>query len=381
MERYKGPEEFVIDRKTGQIRQAGSSTPEGNFIKDFRTAAERSLYVFAKGVLGMSRLNRSLHREMCLWLTKCPPQRKLLLMPRDHLKTSMVGRALPIHILIQPKEHNIYQPGKDGASTRILLANETATNAEHQLRWIQARFETNDIMRALWPHRCWDQPRRDSRKWSEKEMIIPREVDSPEGSIETIGVGGAVVGRHYDVLIKDDLISMDAANSAIVMHTAIEWHLASRALMDHPDESLEFTIGTRWAVHDLYSEIMDNDPSVQYIVRRAFEDSKPIMPEIFNTNALNQLLKELGPRFYLLYMNEATAGELVDFDMDLVRYYKIFGTQQISFKEDGRDLELDEPDFKDAPLVPPTASGPMRLNKDTYDMIFSRNQFLRRVRS
>jgi len=49
------------------------------------------------------------------------------------------------------------------------------------------------------------------------------------------------------------------------MLAAIEWHKASRALLDEYEKesglvSLEWIIGTRWAVFDLYSYIMDNDP-------------------------------------------------------------------------------------------------------------------------
>lgn len=372
-----GPEELVVDRKTGLVRQAGATTPEGQYVLDFRDSAERSLFIFAKGVLGLSRLNRQLHREGCLWLQRKKPARKLMLWPRDHNKTAIVGRALPIHILIQPEDNNIYIPGLEGASTRILLANETATNAEHQLRWIQNKFEGNEILRALWPHRCWSNARRESRKWSEKEMILPRSIDFPEGSIETIGVGGAVVGRHYNVMIKDDLISLDAANSSIVMQNAVEWHQASRALFDDVDNDLEFIIGTRWAVHDLYSYIMDNDPSVDCITRRAVEDGLPIYPEMFSLDSLNQLKRELGPRFYLLYMNSAENPELTDLNMSQVRYYKITASG-IAFSDEERDLTMAEPD-PEMDHVPSHVRG-MPLNKDTYDQVFTRKQFIRRDR-
>lgn len=367
--------EFVVDRKTGQVRHAGATTPAGDYVMQFKKRAEESLYVFAKGVLGLERLNVSLHREGAIWLQRIPPYRKLLLWPRDHLKTSIVGRALPIHILIQPPESNVYFPGmiKEGASTRVLLANETATNAEHQLRWIEARFESCDILKALWPHRCWDNARKQSRKWSEKEMIIPRTTDYPEASIETIGVGGAVTGRHYDVMIKDDLISIDAANSSAIMNTAINWHLASRALLDDPDKGLEFIIGTRWAVHDLYSEIIDTDDSVEVLIKSAIEDGQPVFPEMFTLQTLNRLAKELGPKFYLLYMNSAESSELTDLDMSKVRTFNISG-EGIHFSEDERDLPLG--DVETYETIPPEIRG-LPLNKQTYDMVFRRNEYLR----
>jgi hypothetical protein len=84
--------ELVVDGKTGKVRQAGA-TQEGKLIQEFKDAAEKHLYVFAKGVLDLSLLTSHLHAPICEGLTLCPPYRKLRLLPRDHLKTSMI-RAL-----------------------------------------------------------------------------------------------------------------------------------------------------------------------------------------------------------------------------------------------------------------------------------------------
>lgn len=76
--------EFVVDQKTGQVRQAGSDRP-GSFITETRAQMQESLFYFAYGALGLTRLTTSLHLPICQWLTKIPPYRKLLLLPRDHL--------------------------------------------------------------------------------------------------------------------------------------------------------------------------------------------------------------------------------------------------------------------------------------------------------
>lgn len=372
------PEEFVIDRKTGLVRQAGATTSMGAYVVQFREAAEKDLFVFAKGVLGLDRLTTSLHKPCAAFLMQTPPYRKMLLLPRDHLKTSICSRTLPIHMLIQPKEGNIYMPGKDGSEFRILLAAKTATNAQHQLRWIEARYETCDILQALWPHKVWVNARKESRKWSEAEMMVRRKVDYPEASIETIGVGGKVTGRHYDIMIKDDLIDIEDANSEIVMRSAIEWHQASRALMDDPDKSLEYILGTRWAVYDLYQEIIDNDQTVERIVRSAIEGGKPIFPEFFSLATLQRLHKEMGPRFFLLYMNSAANPELTDFDCEQIRPFK-YENGFIVFDEDERDMALLEvgrrEGFPDTPR--PTDLRGQRLNKETYDIMKARNEHLR----
>ena len=343
-------QEFVINQKTGEVRQAGSDGP-GNFVIDFRKRCEINPYVLAKGVLGLSRLTTSLHLPVCNWLVTTPPYRHLMLLPRDHLKTSIM-RTLAIHMLIQPEESNVWLPGKEGASFRILLAGETATNAEHQLSWVETQFAGNALLRALWPHRVWQGNRPKEARWNAKEMVLPRKEDYPEASIETIGVGGAVVGRHYDIMMKDDLVTFAAANSAIVMQEAINWHKTSRALFDHPDTGIEIMLGTRWAVGDLWQDIIDNDPSVEITIRAAIEDSKPIFPEIFSIDSLMRLQRELGPAmFALLYMNSAADPSLVDFDPADFRFFEQIG-DMLRFDACERDRDLARLSTDDNDLTP-----------------------------
>ena len=367
-------EEIVLDRRTGEPRQAGTVDPNGHFVLRYRRLAERSLFFFAKAVLKSDRLTKDLHLPVCDFLTKTPPYRKLVLLPRDHLKSRIVAQAMPIHILIQSPERNIYFPGREGADIRILLSNETSTNAEHFLRWIMQNFESQKMLQAFWPHRCWVNPRRDSKKWNEKEMLIPRKEIYPEASIETIGVGGAITSRHYNVLIKDDLISVEAANSVLVMQTAIDWHIASRALFDHPDTSLEFMVGTRWAVHDLYQHIEENDPSVEIYLRAAIENGRPIFPLMFSMETLERKRREFGVLYPLLYLNSAKDPALTDFDLEDLREFRVAGTD-IVFDEDERDIVLSERHNAPAPKsgLPPGTI----LRAEDIGKLYGKGEFLR----
>lgn len=403
--------EIVVDRN-GQPRQAGAALPEGQFITDLRVSAERSLFAFTKGILMRSYLSPVLHNEVSKWAALRALYRKLLLLPRNHAKTSMISHGLPCHILIQPKESNIYMPGRAGVDTRILLAGETERRASNNLSVIQAAFEGNRLLRGLWPHCCWDNPRKQAEKWNKIEMVLPRSIDFPDPTIQAIGVGGAITGARHDVHINDDLVSLEAANSQIVMESAISWFLASRALLDN-DSSLEFTIGTRWAANDLYDFIMnggvldgerfEKDYTVDCVVRSIVESGRVIYPEKFAMQvtpgkvAVTALMKEHGTMFPLLYMNSAADPSLVDFDMNEVRSYKL-KDGEISFDESVADeilLEKYFPKSKAAAdelthqLIGERPLGDayrgMPLNSDTYDILFARqsmmSQPIRKVKS
>lgn len=341
------PREVVIE-KNGQLRQAGSTMPEGEWVARYKRRAEESLFVFLRGVLGRFFLTDHFHRQICAFIQTCPPFRKLVLMPREHAKTTIVAGGLPPHILIQPADGNIYFPGLAGSECRILLSGETETMARKNLRVVQSVFEENRLFRTFWPERVWENVRQ-SRQWSSEAIIIPRENEWPDPTIRAIGVGGAVTGARPNVLIKDDLVSFKAANSEVVMDEAIEWHRASRALLDKYEiesglSSLEFIIGTRWAVFDLYSYIIDNDPSVEVndeSFHRIIRDGRILWPEKYTEGDIEQLRLEHGANFYLLYLNSAADPELTDFDMSLVRDFSI-KNGHILFTEDERDAVLEK---------------------------------------
>lgn len=331
-------QEFVVDRR-GRLRQAGTVDPHVGFVDFWRRFCESNLLVFAYVVLGRDYLTRSLHLPVCNWLMRTPPYRKLLLLPRRHAKTSIVSHALPLHILVQP-EDGIYMPGKMGCDMRILLAGETMPRATDNMRVMRNVLESNEIFRGFWPQLCWEKPSRDADKWNEIALVIPRNIDYPDPSIRAIGVGGAIVGARHDVHIKDDLVGEAAANSEVEMANVIRWHINSRALFDDPNRSLEFIIGTRWAVTDLYSYIMAEDPSVDFVVRSIIEDGATIYPEVFTLDDVARLEREFGVMFPLLYMNNIGHPDLVDFAESDLRFFRQDGGI-VYYDDDPRDMQLE----------------------------------------
>jgi len=354
------PVELVVERATGRVRQAGASQTEGAWVRAFRAKCEASLYLFTKVILKRDYLTAGLHLPVCRWLQSFPPYRKLLLMPRWHGKSSIVAHGLPLHVIIQPKERNRYVANIAGTDCRILLACETDPRVQDHVRVIEAALEGNELFRALWPHCTWAEPRRESKKWNSTELIVPRSTEWPDPTLRGVGVGGAITGAHPNVLIKDDLISFEAMNSPAVMHTAIQWHIASRALLEQGDvgaeSSVEFIIGTRWAVHDLYQYIIDTECKgdavdeetgkpmrpTDVVARAIVENGVPIWPERVTLSKVAAYRGEFGVLFPLLFMNSAADPELVDFDREQVREFEIVAGHLLHWQDDERDIALAE---------------------------------------
>jgi hypothetical protein len=324
--------ELVVTR--GGVRQAGATQPDTAFIEGFRRQCERSLYAFATGVLGYDFLVPHLHRHVCAWLQRVPPRRKMLLMPREHGKSTLVPRALPLHSWVQPREANIYLPGVLGVDTRWLLAGETFDRAKGNLRVCKAHLESNELLRALWPHVVWELPRRDAKVWNDTEFVLPRSQEFAEPSLLAVGVGAAITGIHPDGQIKDDITTEAAANSDVVMQTAIDWHINTRALSPR---GLEIITATYWAAHDL-PHVVERDPTVAVNSRfRAILDDEghQIWPE--GGFDIEDLKRTFGPRFYLLYMNSVTDSALVDFRPQDLRTFTLEADGLLHYTDDPRD--------------------------------------------
>jgi hypothetical protein len=285
-------------------------------IKKVRQRCFDSLFYLAKNVLEFYDLRDDLHKEMADLIQDHDVKRKLILVPRGHYKSSLASIAYPLWLIIR------------NPNIRILLSSSTATNAVHFLRRIQKVFERNTLFQELFPHVIPDFENLKGFKWSNTEILIPRDNDYPEATIETMGVGGAVVSRHYDVLIKDDLVNDKIAESEIEMQRCIDWHEYSESLFIVPEAGIDLIMGTRWSMSDLYSYIEQTDKRYKVYVRSAIENNQPIFPydketkKGFRKEFLDYLQMSRPFKFALQYMNDPISSDVTDFRNDWLRYYE-----------------------------------------------------------
>src|SRR5436190_13288241 len=272
--------------------------------------AAQDTYTMA-GVVGFYDITPGLHMQMSRWIDG-PSRRKLGLVPRDHLKTSIWTIANSVRRIVA--DPNI----------RILIGNETATNASHFLRRIEAVFDRNTLFQWLYPHLIPDAGRR--TKWSEVEMLVPRSNDYPESTVESIGVGGAVVSRHYKLIKLDDLVGKEASESDEVMKKTIDWLAYAESLLESPQDEIQ-VYGTRWAWHDVYAWLEQHERNLDKFYRQVYgPDGAPIWPERFDAQSLDDIRYKIGSfKFSCQYLNKPHDPESTSFDEKWLRYYERFG--------------------------------------------------------
>lgn len=276
---------------------------------ELRALAQTNLYFFCKGVLGFKDMTPEFHglRSRQLDDLKAPYGRQMDLWPRGHLKT---------HIITIGKSIQEYL---NDNNTRILLAASSRDGAQKNLRKIKQVFETNTLLHWLFPESI---PDLKADKWAETEINLPRTKNHPETTFKCVGVGGHIVGWHFDIIRKDDLIDDKTERSPEIMEKIIDWHVLTKSLLESPSTGIDHIIGTRWAMFDLYQYIMDKEKEYKCNVISAFNEAQtPVWPERFKKEALLELREKDPYIFACQQMNNPRHEAVVDFNAGWLRYY------------------------------------------------------------
>ena len=248
-----------------------------------------SLYYFNKEILGQSKLVDHIHGGWESFLSKGKPK-KLLLMPREHFKSSFITIGGALWNIV--KNPNI----------RILIVSATSEIAKRCLREIKSHIKHNMKFR-----QCYGDLAKLEEKWTESTIIVDRDNLSGTPTIRAVGIGTNVVGEHFDLIIYDDIVNRENTQTAQLTEKTKEWWQQSLALLINDEENPRsiWMVGTRWSHVDLYDYIIrELQDYFEIIVKSAIENGKPYFPEQFSMEKLNELKVLMGSFVYsCFYLN------------------------------------------------------------------------------
>ena len=163
-------------------------------------------------------------------------RRSLLLAPRGHGKSSVAGILFAIWQVVSDP------------NVRILIVSNTHEQAKVFLREIRTHMEQNPVFRAIFG---------DLRagKWSDTELLVRRERIAKEATVTAAGANGLVVGRHFDVIIADDIVDEENSWCERQRSKLQTWFYKTLFPCLEPEGELH-VIGTRYHGGDLYGEII-----------------------------------------------------------------------------------------------------------------------------
>lgn len=243
----------------GVLTRMSDITPEQR--QDYLDITKKSLWYLCKSVLSYKDWD-VVHDDLEKFLYR-PAKRKAILLPRGHLKSSIVTIGKSIQFILQ------------NPNVRILIANQVWDVSRAFLRAIKGHLETDNMKYFYGDFR--------SDKWNEDLIIVRQRTNRAlkEPTILTTGTEAETTGGHFDVIFLDDLMGLQNSQTPEQRAKAKRFRRSMLDLLE-PDGTL-IEIGTRWHLDDPFSDLLEKE-SMYYdvMVRRVVENGKCIFPRKFN---------------------------------------------------------------------------------------------------
>ena len=274
-----------------------------------REIAKRDLFFFILHVLNRKDINQDWLYNRCAEVQK-NPDGFLDLWAREHYKSTIITYALTIQNILNDPE------------LTVGIFSATRPIAKAFLRQIKREFEDNVKMKQLFPEVCYENPSKQSPKWSEDDGIIVKRKGNPkESTVEAWGlVDGQPTGRHFRLMVYDDVVTRESVTTP-EMITKINgaWEL-SRNLTTVGGKTRH--IGTRYHYNDTYHLIMDREAAIPRIYP-ATEDGSPSGKSVFFTpELLATKRREMGSYTYATQMlQNPKADSIRGFNVDDMRFW------------------------------------------------------------
>ena len=285
----------------------------------------QSFYFFSRGIIGKDYMIKPVHLPLCNFLQKEEILRKLVILPRSFLKSTLGCICLPIWLAL----HN--------PDIRILIVSNIIDNAMNHIRQIKAIFETNDLFRSLYPDII---PNTKKVRWSDHAVEVNRTMGWGEATFNAAGLGTNIVSTHFDVIIMDDILTgkkdsvtkEELMPSVLEIGRAIGWYKLSMSLLDTPSRGRVLYLGTPWALHDVVDYIMNEDGTFTAFTQNVYVNGGynidsgneiPIYPERFNKDDLALIKKVQGSYIYASqYLLRPLPAEKMIFKSEYIQYFE-----------------------------------------------------------
>jgi phage terminase large subunit-like protein len=149
---------------------------------------------------------------------------------------------------------------------RIVIVSMTTGHATALLREVKQQLSANDALIEMFGEfapRSLNDP---NIVWNNDEINIRQRVDyTKESNITAVGAGAAVVGKHYDVAVIDDLVDEDHSHTAPQREKIKTFYYKTLdPCIEPPDPAVPFRgerriIGTRYHPDDLFGHLLEHE--------------------------------------------------------------------------------------------------------------------------
>jgi len=274
-----------------------------------RRLAQSDLFFLLVYVLGRADLNRDWYFARCREV-EAAPNGYLDLWGREHGKSSLITFGLTIQDILNDPE------------ITVGIFSYSRPIAKAFLRQIKVEFETNEMLRSLFPDILWANPHRDAPKFSEDDGIIVRRKGNPkESTVEAWGlVDSTPVSKHFKLLVFDDVVTGESVSTPeMIAKVTTAWE---RSLALSTEGGVVRYIGTRWSYADTYREILARGAAIERRHPATVDGTAGGEPVLFSKERLAETRQRMGPyTFAAQYLLDPAAERDQAFHDDWLRYF------------------------------------------------------------
>lgn len=314
-------------------------------VPEIQHLCQSSLYFLCKQFLGFHDWD-TVHDDVEKVLRR-KSLRKLILIPRGHLKTSVITKGLTIQRILNDFNH------------RVLITNQVWDKSREMLHEIKGLLtDKSDLPKIFGQFQA--------ARWREDDIeIAQRKKALSAPTIATSGVEAELTSSHYDTIIADDLVGLNNSQTNDQREKTVRYYKSLIDLLE--PGGLAIVVGTRYHQADLYDHIIRNESDYYDVtVRSVVENNKIIFPKKFQKrfNAITKawepsethcmdfidyLKKSKGFEFYSQYMNNPLDEENQRFKKSYFKYWtkrpqKLFISMSIdpaiSLKQDSDNFAI-----------------------------------------
>lgn len=298
--------------------------------KILRDKGLQNLYIFNKYIMGAQEGESKVplapfHKDLCNFVQDSRDKKKLILVPRMHLKSTLVtvGYCL-FRILNDP-------------NIRILILSGTYQNAVDFVGAIEDHLQRNEKIKELFGDIA-----KNPVQWKADRFTLSTDrtsIGEKEPTVLGAGIESNIVSKHFDLVILDDIVVRENTETAEQIDKVIKRYKDVIDLMDTKAELI--IIGTRWVDNDAYSWVLDpaNHQVESFLtyIKRAMEWDGDIVhalktgegfnsslwPEKFTREVLLDRYYSKGPyEFSTQYLNDPVPDSEATFRKDWFHSYE-----------------------------------------------------------
>lgn len=242
------------------------------------------------------------------------PDGVLDLWARGHYKSTIITFGLTIQDILNDPE------------LTFGIFSHTRPIAKGFLRQIKSEFEQNDELKDLYSDVLYENPHKESPKWSEDDGIIVKRRGNPkESTVEAWGlVDGQPTSKHFKRKLYDDVVTIESVGTAeMIQKTTERWAMSMNLGSTH---CIDRYAGTRYHKNDTYRVMIDQG-SVRVRKYAATHNGRdPVsadgVPVFLSKEQNDKKRRDMGPYIYGAQMlQDPTADSKQGFQESWLHYW------------------------------------------------------------